>query len=102
MMIDGNEDVKELKGGMKARHETYALKHARMGELRGGAGSSSASWPPQPNLQSWDPTTQGSIDPSLHWPKISLMHGMKSKALKMGRAISKFFHDMSKTSFHVR
>ncbi|RWR76266.1 putative Zinc finger, BED-type [Cinnamomum micranthum f. kanehirae] len=91
----GDDEERELRREMRVSREAYETEQAHMDERRGGAGSSRA--PPNPYE---DTARRGSLDPFLHrtqsmkQPKISssIMGDMKHRALKMGRAISKFFH----------
>ncbi|RWR88001.1 hypothetical protein CKAN_01697600 [Cinnamomum micranthum f. kanehirae] len=91
---DDGDDGRELRSVMRASHERYEAEQARMDKRWGGAGSSRAPNPYE------DTARRGCLDPLLHrtqsmkQPKIltSIMGDMKLRALKMGRAISKFFH----------
>ena len=92
---DGDVEARELRRAFRASREQFASEQARMDETRAGAGSSRA--PPDPYR---DTARRGTMDPFLHrsqstkQPKISssIMGDMKVRAMKMGRAISKFFH----------
>ena len=92
---DGDVEARELRRAFRASREQFASEQARMDETRDGAGSSRA--PPDPYR---DTARRGTMDPFLHrsqstkQPKISssIMGDMKVRAMKMGRAISKFFH----------
>ncbi|RWR86259.1 hypothetical protein CKAN_01514800 [Cinnamomum micranthum f. kanehirae] len=119
---DGDDEERDLRRVMRASSETHEAEQACMDERPGGASSSKPPPNPyedtvrrgsldpfldrtqsmkQPPLNPYEGTVRrGSLDPfldrtqSMKQPLISssIMGDMKSRALNMGRAISKFFH----------